>query len=52
VAYQTLYPIRMRRRRAAAGAPPALLDTCTGWSSESPVIARRWPELFTGGTKV
>ncbi len=30
------------------GGRPPLLDTCLAWSSASPVIARRWPHLYTG----
>jgi Protein of unknown function (DUF2889) len=52
VAYQTLYPVRLRKRNAAAQdgpqPAPALLNTCHAWSSDSPVIARGWPHLYTG----
>lgn len=53
VAYQTLYPVRMRKHRRIAPETgprpaPALLNTCHGWSSASPVIHRGWPHLFTG----
>ena len=53
VAYQTLYPVRLRKRAELARpdgprSAPALLNTCHGWSSDSPVIARGWPEFYTG----
>lgn len=61
-AFQTLYSVRMREmaRKSAGrrspeeemaretGGRPPLLDTCLAWSSASPVIARRWPHLYTG----
>ena len=30
------------------GGPPAILNTCIAYSSDSPVVQRRWPELYTG----
>lgn len=52
VAYQTMWPVRQRRAPAQpAGTPrraPALLNSCHGWSSASPVIRAGWPHLYTG----
>jgi hypothetical protein len=54
-AFQTLYAIRAKRAKEAAarGAaapsrPPALLNTCHAYASDSPIVAARWPEYFTG----
>jgi len=54
-AFQTLYAVRARRarEREAAGAvkpsrPPALLNTCHTYASDSPIVARRWPDFYTG----
>ncbi len=46
-ALQTMFP-RRARREMASQRPPALLNTCLAWSSDSPVIRRRWPHLYTG----
>ena len=46
VAFQTVYPVRARR--AASNAEPALLNTCYAYSSDSPVVLKRWPERYTG----
>jgi hypothetical protein len=58
VAYQTMWPVRQRRAaaqpaldQAAPEQPrpaPALLNSCHGWSSGSPVIRAGWPHLYTG----
>jgi hypothetical protein len=52
-AFQTTYPVRAKRARPASdatrsAAPPALLNSCLAYSSNSPVIQRRWPEHYTG----
>ena len=36
------------RVTARAGGRPMLLNTCLAWGSDSPVIKRRWPQLYTG----
>jgi hypothetical protein len=64
VAFQTVLPLRRHRAeenraeakgesqdaRVAAswGGPTALLNTCLAYGSDSPVVKRRWPELYTG----
>lgn len=53
VAFQTLYPVRMRKLRQteAQKSPeqhPALLNTCLAYGTTSPVVARRWPHLYVG----
>lgn len=48
VAYQTLYPVRAQSAKPGASMEPALLNTCYAYSSSSPVVQRRWPDLFTG----
>ena len=30
------------------GGPPAILNTCIAYGTDSPVIQRRWPHLYTG----
>ncbi|HZP93528.1 MAG TPA: DUF2889 domain-containing protein [Burkholderiales bacterium] len=48
-AFQTVYAARQKRDRdAGIKKPPALLDSCHAWASDSPVIARRYPEYYTG----
>lgn len=62
-AYQTIDPARARREALAAGpgsdrldlritnkmgGPPAILNTCIAYGSDSPVVQRRWPHLYTG----
>ncbi len=36
------------RIAAKMGGPPAILNTCIAYSSDSPVVKRRWPEHYTG----
>lgn len=53
VAYQTMWPVRQRRAPAqpmpdTPRPAPALLNSCHGWSSASPVIRAGWPHLYTG----
>jgi hypothetical protein len=53
VAFQTLYAVRVKRAKAAQGKgegrPPALLNTCHAYATDSKVVARRWPQFYTGG---
>jgi hypothetical protein len=30
------------------GGPPAILNTCIAYGTDSPVVRRRWPRLYTG----
>jgi hypothetical protein len=59
VAFQTVLPLRRHKpdardesldARVAAswGGATALLNTCLAYASDSPVVKRRWPELYTG----
>ncbi len=57
VAFQTLYPIRLKRDRAkpvnateTAQAPrrPAMLGTCLAYAPDSPVVKRIYPDFYTG----
>ena len=51
VAFQTVYSARANRGPAPAKEnSTALLNTCYAYSSDSPVVQRRWPEQFTGPT--
>jgi hypothetical protein len=45
VAFQTT--VGLRRRRGGGG-QRGLLNTCLAYGQTSPVVARRWPELYTG----
>jgi Protein of unknown function (DUF2889) len=49
VAFQTLYPVRMRKEAAArAERMPPALNTCYAYAADGPVVRRRWPHLYTG----
>ena len=49
VAYQTLYPVLMRRKaKGVSAGKPALLNTCYAYASDSPVVEKRWPAFYTG----
>lgn len=54
VAFQTLYPVRARKECAKAppGQRPALIDSCYAYSSDSPIVRRRWPQFYTGSDAV
>ncbi|WP_299437510.1 DUF2889 domain-containing protein [uncultured Rhodospira sp.] len=50
-AYQTLHFRREEKRKAAnTGERPPILDTCYALRSDSPVVAREWPEFHTGSS--
>ena len=47
--YQTLFPVRRQRERAAGTAvKPPILDTCHALASDGPVVKRYWPDFYTG----
>lgn len=60
VAFQTLYAVRLKREAAPnavdtaqqpAAEPvrkPMLLGTCKAYAPDSPVVARQWPQFYTG----
>ena len=59
VAFQTLYAVRHKRQAApnAVGTAqqpaepprrPMLLGTCKAYAPDSPVVARQWPQFYTG----
>lgn len=64
VAFQTLWPVRIKRERAAAQAAQArgeqptrpsaddgsarLVDSCFAYAASGPVVRDRWPHLYTG----
>jgi hypothetical protein len=50
-AFQTVHPLRKKERRPGERKRPGLLDSCHAWASDSPVIARRYPEFYTGADK-
>jgi hypothetical protein len=48
-AYQTLHAAREEKRKQAAPTQrPRILDTCYALRSDSPVVAREWPDFYTG----
>ena len=56
IAFQTVVGARARRQAAAGGRDRpvdpgearGLLNSCYAYGSSSPVVQRRWPELYTG----
>lgn len=54
VAFQTLYAVRAKRAKqaltagSASARPPALLNTCHAYATDSEVVAKRWPQFYTG----
>lgn len=50
-AFQTVHPLRRKNRGQGERKRPGLLDSCHAWASDSPVIARRYPEFYTGSDK-
>jgi hypothetical protein len=48
-ALQTIYAVRRRRKEDAGTAEkPAILNSCYAYATDSPVVRRRWPHLYTG----
>lgn len=46
---QTVGPARSRRSSATAGAArPPIIDTCHALAADGPVVAREWPDFYTG----
>jgi hypothetical protein len=64
VAFQTLFAVRVKRDTApnadaTAERPtpekasrPMVLGTCLAYASDSPVVARQWPQFYTGALPV
>lgn len=50
VAFQTLYPVLAKegRIKAGTGERPGLIDSCHAFRSDGPIVAREWPEHYTG----
>jgi hypothetical protein len=48
VAFQTLWPVRMKQKKADPGAKPPLLDSCHAFRADGPVVKRYWPQHYTG----
>lgn len=48
VAIQTLYAQRSQREKETRQEKPALLNTCLAYATDSPVVRRQWPHLYTG----
>jgi hypothetical protein len=40
-----------QRITAKMGGAPAILNTCIAYGTDSPVVLRRWPHLYTGPAK-
>ncbi len=48
-AYQTIFPTREKKRQASASDKrPGILDTCYALRSDGPVVAREWPQFYSG----
>ncbi len=54
-AFQTVQPARARRNPGTEGHPdaqsnekPAILNTCIAYGTDSPVVRKLWPHLYTG----
>jgi len=46
-AWQTIMPARKKRQSAGpTGEKPVLLDSCHALASDSPIVARDWPEFY------
>jgi hypothetical protein len=64
VAFQTLFAVRIKRETAPNAvanaeqpAPekvsrPMVLGTCLAYAPDSPVVARQWPQFYTGPAQV
>ena len=47
VAIQTLYAVRSSKEEERPE-KPSILNTCMAYATDSPVVKRRWPHLYTG----
>jgi len=48
-AFQTVYPARAQRDTdRPVTRRPGLVDTCHAYSSDGPIVKRRWPQFYTG----
>ncbi len=60
VAFQTLFAVRIKRETASNAERPSIekpsrpmvLGTCLAYAPDSPVVARQWPQFYTGATPV
>jgi len=64
VAFQTLFAVRVKRETApnaeataeqpasGAASKPIVLGTCLAYAPDSPVVARQWPQFYTGALPV
>lgn len=54
VAFQSLYPVWRKNSQktvaepATKPVPPPLLNTCHTFAGDSPVVAEKWPDFYTG----
>lgn len=46
-AYQTLYPVRVKRKHDD-DKRPALINSCHAYAATSPLVLQRWPKFYTG----
>jgi hypothetical protein len=47
-AFQTIYPVRVKRDSTPSAHKPALIDTCHAYRSDGPLVKHKWPEHYTG----
>ncbi len=68
VAFQTLFAVRIKRETAAnavasadrpaadpvveRASKPMVLGTCLAYAPDSPVVARQWPQFYTGAAPI
>ena len=45
-AWQTVNPIRQKRKKTESGEKPVLLNSCHAFSVSSPVVKREWPNFY------
>lgn len=50
-AFQTVAPARKSRETSGKKGRPGTLDTCHALASDSPTVARIWPDYYTGDEK-
>ncbi|HSU04069.1 MAG TPA: DUF2889 domain-containing protein [Acetobacteraceae bacterium] len=47
-AIQTLYSVKAKQEANSDSLDRGLLNTCLAYGTDSPVVQRRWPHLYTG----
>lgn len=51
VAYQTLYPVRVAKKKEDPSATrPGLIDSCHAYRGDGEIVKSNWPDFYTGDT--